>query len=543
MSHKSSSTKIEPMRTRKSSKKEKNKGTSGDIKEAFKMAIERESFNEQLNREATTSVKELLSVTQEGSDNEVFEDEIVATEEKGVQVTPIDLEIDEHDNQEAAFKEVGVSIDSSKEEILEAMQELTEKFTKLDDIINHPKKGIGAQVCNLVLKGDNLHTSIHSASDGILKNIADMQSDIDVTKKSMEHVEQGQSRLTTMLAENKRLSRDLVTTQGLLQKYSQKIQNLEARILDLTRRGMEQNLVFHAIEEAPDPKRENCIDTLVYFVKEHLQVDIQDTDIWKCYRMGAPQTNKSRPIFAKLAYTAKDAIMEKVGMLKDKRNTHSQVRFISEQIPEGISEMKKAVGKRAAVLRKAEEKKPPSQRQEIKIIADKILVGGQVDKLEVCTPQPFELFPGMEEQKAIDGISRQIHETRPIFFRNSTFVGLAVEVHSLEEINNAYKAVMQRFPFMDHVPMAYCYKTEDRIKVGSCDDMEHGAGSCISAFLYQNRIKNAAVFVVRRYGGIHLGYDRFRVIENSAKEAVKLLRPDLFPDPDATSSKKLPGKA
>lgn len=78
---------------------------------------------------------------------------------------------------------------------------------------------------------------------------------------------------------------------------------------------------------------------------------------------------------------------------------------------------------------------------------------------------------------------------------------------------------------MDHVMMGYQVKINDELQHGSCDDTEYGGGVTIDKFLYSKRQRNLAVFVVRRYGGLHLGFDRFQVIEKTAAQAVKLLRP------------------
>lgn len=516
----------EPVRTRKASKKDKHLASTGDIVEAFsKVKMASKTGANALNKDEMSKASDSMNNSANEPSLALNQKSIKETKDAITQVLPIDFDNeDEQDSPNA--KTIGVSIDSNKEEILDALKELTEKFTKLDDIINHPKKGIGAQVCNLTLKGDNLYTDIHSASDGLLLKMANLQKDVDVTKQSTQHMEAKQERITKMLAENKRLSMDLVTTQGLLQKYSQKIQVLEAKVLDLTRRGMEQNLIFHAVEEADNPKEEDCYETIRNFAEAYLQVELEETEIWRAYRMGEFRSDRARPIFAKLAYSAKDRIMENVSALKDKRNPHGQVRFVAEQIPEGIVEIKKNIGKRASQLRAIEEKKPPTEQRPIKITGNKILVGGFVEQKEVDTPQPMDLFPSADEQKKINGASRMLKEAEPLYAGNSTFVGLAMEVNSVRQTNLAYKAVAQRFPYMDHIMMAYQFKLEDgTIKYGACDDNEHGGGSCIGKFLHTNREKDVAVFVVRRYGGIHLGINRFKAIEKAAAEAIKLLRP------------------
>lgn len=192
--------------------------------------------------------------------------------------------------------------------------------------------------------------------------------------------------------------------------------------------------------------------------------------------------------------------------------------------------MKKQTANTVRKLRKVEESKPVPQRQQVQVMGEKIVVGGEVYKPDVVTPEPFELFPSLEEQKEISKINQRIKEALPTRSRNSAFIGLALEVSSLEEINLAYKAVMQRFPYMDHVMEGYQLKLEDGTrKFGGCDDGEFGGGACISNHLYSLKQENIAVFVVRRYGGIHVGLDRFRKIEQSTFEAAHLLRPDQLP--------------
>lgn len=527
MSQRNTGSKPEPMKTRKTSKKERATSGMSDISEAFKMASNRKNCNNETIELGTENATATQTPSPLNGDNSTKTSENAALEkDKAFSNVAIQVNVDElHEN---AGVNKGVTVDSSKEEMLEALQELTDKFDKLDNIINHPKQGIGAQVVNLTLKGDNLYSDIHGAVDGVLVKLANMNKEVDVTKQSTQNMEKNQDRLTKMLAENKRLSQDLTITQGILQKYSQKIQVLEQKILDLTRRGMEQNLVFHAIEEADDPVNEDCYRTVANFVHAFLGFEIDPQDIWKAYRLGPHRENKARPIFTKLAYQAKDKIMDNVGALKDKKNVHDQVRFIAEQIPDGIQEIRKNVNKRAAALRKIEDAKPRDQQRPVKVLGDKVIVGGFVQKAEVETPQTMDLFPSVEDQKQINQIARYIKEAEPIYERNSTFVGLAVEVKSVQETNTAYKAVMQRFPFMDHVMMAYQFRSPEDggIKYGSCDDQEHGGGSAISRFLHLNKIKDIAVFVVRRYGGLHLGPDRFNTITKAAKSAIAILRPD-----------------
>lgn len=169
-------------------------------------------------------------------------------------------------------------------------------------------------------------------------------------------------------------------------------------------------------------------------------------------------------------------------------------------------------------------KKPRGEKQEIRVQNDKILIDGELDAPEVTTPAPKDLFLSSEEQKEVEELSVKIKQTEPTTVKHSEFVGLSLKVHSTHEVNVAYKAIAQRFSAMDHIMVGYALKEKGQIKMGHCDDGEFAGGSRIRKIMAEEQVKNTAVFVVRQYGGIHLGFNWFQIIENVTREACKLLQ-------------------
>lgn len=94
-------------------------------------------------------------------------------------------------------------------------------------------------------------------------------------------------------------------------------------------------------------------------------------------------------------------------------------------------------------------------------------------------------------------------------------------------MKQAYIALAQRYASLDHVFMAYALKEKGVVKRGHCDDNEHGGGNAIARVLSSNKVHNTAIFIARKYGGIHLGLDRYQTIETVTKEAIKLVNPEL----------------
>lgn len=202
--------------------------------------------------------------------------------------------------------------------------------------------------------------------------------------------------------------------------------------------------------------------------------------------------------------------MEHVAELKGLSNEKTgQKYFIGEQIPEGVTEIRKQTNARAKMLKDKNEKKPKDQRQKITVINDKILVDG--DK-EIQPPQSSDLlFLTKSKQEEVDDIQAKIIEAEPERIKNSEFIALAVKVHSVEQVNLAYLAVAQRYPEADHIVLGYAMKEQGQLKSGSCDDREFGAGEHIRKTIFEQKARNTAVFVVRKFGGIHMGYSRFGV--------------------------------
>lgn len=424
---------------------------------------------------------------------------------------------------------------TSEDEILKALKELADKYNKIDHDINDPKDGLSYQLAATQSRVSDLNSDINGAVSGLKVKMQQVTDKAESNASKIQQMENNQARMSALLDENKRLVQELKTMQGLVQKVQQQANISTHQILDLTKRGMEQNLILHGVDdtlEKEDSRREEPMFTfrerpkhaVIDFLKRNLQVDLPVSDIWKAHRMGPMIKDKVRPMVIKVAYDAKELIMEHVSKLKGKTNAETnQKLFIGEQIPEGSVEMKKQTTARLKVLKDANEKKAFSERSKLQVIGDKILIDGKVEEPEVSTPLPSQLFLDVDTQKTVDTLQSKMYETQTITERNSEFKAISIRVHSIEEVNQAYIAVAQRYPASDHIAMGYALREDKQIKSGSCDDREYGAGAKIRNTIFEMKSRNTAVFVMRKYGGVHLGFNRFQIIEKVAREAITLL--------------------
>lgn len=499
---------------------------------------EREKERKQELKEARESIKRYIKGTkdeQDKSENANGENQSTETVVKHVETSEVNSTNDGN-HVDCNRNTTSTATQTTEDEMLKAIKELATKYQSLDDTLNKPKSGVVDQLAKTEATVTQLYSDINGAVSGIKVQLTQVLDTAKQNSNKIEQMETFHQKIASLFDENKRLVNELKTMQGLIQKLSQQTSNTAHQVLDLTKRGMEQNLVIHGADdsiEVEDPKQEHPNFTYnerfkysaIKFFKDELNLDLSVEDIWKAHRMGPYKPDKVRPLIVKVAYNAKELIMEHITQLKGRSNAKTgQPFFVSEQVPEGVAELKKQTTARVKTLKEANDKKPKEERSKIQVINDKILVDGELNVAEVVTPQPSQLlFLSVESQRKVDSIQQKMVETDPMRVKNSDFIALAVKVHSIEEVNQAYIAVSQRHPSADHIVLGYALKENSVLKSGFCDDREYGAGLRVRKKLFELKARNTAIFVVRNFGGVHLGYNRFSVMEEVSKQALELL--------------------
>lgn len=427
------------------------------------------------------------------------------------------------------------STQTDNDALLQVLSDMKLQMNKLEGALYEPKNGILVQLAKTTARTQELHTDIHGKVGGLLVQLNSLSGKASANELKITQMEASQKRILSLLEDNKRLRQELLMMQGVVQKLSQQSKHNANNLLDLTKRGMEQNLVLHRVDdqvERSDPKRKEPMFKLkerpkqdaINFFTTVMNLDITTEDVWKAHRISPYKQDKVRPMVVKLSYPAKDLIMEHLSTLKGQKNPSTkQVYFISEQVPDGITEVKKQTSARVKTLQDANATKPDHEKDKIQVFQDKVLVNGVLDVPEVQPPQPAQLFLDVEAQSRVDVIQSKMMETDPVTVKNSEFRALALKVHSIQEVNDAYIAAAQHFPSADHIMVAYAFKQDHKLFHGACDDREFGASAKIKNTPFENQAKNTAIFIIRKYGGIHLGTERFRTISEVALQALNML--------------------
>ncbi|PWY97590.1 UPF0029-domain-containing protein [Testicularia cyperi] len=119
-----------------------------------------------------------------------------------------------------------------------------------------------------------------------------------------------------------------------------------------------------------------------------------------------------------------------------------------------------------------------------------------------------------------------LHQTPSIIERKSEFIGYAARISSPDEVDGVLSLILsdKRVARATHpIINAWVCKTWDGVIHRDCDDDgETAAGGRLAHLLGILELENVIVVVTRWYGGIHLGPDRFKLINRAAREALDL---------------------
>lgn len=314
-------------------------------------------------------------------------------------------------------------------------------------------------------------------------------------------------------------NRDVALLKGFSEKHEKQLDIHHKNTTQLVARSMNKNFTISGILESP---RENCARKVLDFLRAEMLIKVEVNEIKVAHRLGYHNSESSqtkpRLMVVKVSQSLKQRIFQNKHQLKGKYNAAGSQFFVNLQIPEAHMAEKKALAYEVNRIKKFNEfQRNKEDKIKFEVKGKQLYVEQELHVQNVFPPRPLELFVSPEEQEAMDNMDFVL--SQPKTKGGSIFVGLAVQVTTLQEVNRAYRKVRQMYPSYDHAMLAYRIKDYS----GYQDDGEHAAGIKMHALVYSLKKSDIAVFVVRNFGGSHLGPRRFDYILEVAERAIKNL--------------------
>ncbi|KAI4598307.1 hypothetical protein KJ359_003191 [Pestalotiopsis sp. 9143b] len=131
-------------------------------------------------------------------------------------------------------------------------------------------------------------------------------------------------------------------------------------------------------------------------------------------------------------------------------------------------------------------------------------------------------------ESTIEHISKTWSASSPVTLKGSTFIVRATKITQISQRQTTMQALFSAIPNLQtasHNAWAYRVKKPDMfgsftIKEGSEDDGESGCGNFLLKIMRESDTIDTIVVMTRWYGGIMLGPDRWRIMQNCLKEAL-----------------------
>lgn len=348
--------------------------------------------------------------------------------------------------------------------------------------------------------------------------IRQQKQDQDTEVSALRTVqEQDSAKLSKALETITANEKKIETLVGIMSKQDQQINSLKQAINGMHVRSMRRNLVINGI---PEKRGENLVWSVLEFFKKHLKID-RAVPVKNAYRLGYGQ---HRPAVIELENVEdKGVIFQNVGHLKNVKNEEGRSFFVSEQLPEEFAERRRQQG----FIKAQNNKLPTAEQLPMEFKKGDLYIENDRFQHPIRPPTVRQqVLPSAWEADLTRKVEIFEGDTRDR--DDSVFVGYAAKVDSVDLVQGAYMKVRQAHPDASHVMCAYRFPGNNPTKsYGISDDGEHGGGRRILKVLRDAEVFNCALFVVRYYGGRHIGADRFTLIEDVSKSALMEMESEL----------------
>ena len=202
--------------------------------------------------------------------------------------------------------------------LLSTLNSLIDKVTEIDITINHDSDGI--------------QTRLTTAQEQADANLTTLQGYGMKYTATMSKVDNNAQEIQNLKAEN-------AVLKGIIHKQSNQLQVMNEKIAMLTAKSMERKVTISGLPEASQ-KKENCKQSVVTFLKEKVEIDVEEHEIYVAHRIGKYSHTADGPrlMLARCSTGLKERIFKNVSNLKDKTDHKGKAYYINKQLPDQIME-------------------------------------------------------------------------------------------------------------------------------------------------------------------------------------------------------------
>ena len=363
---------------------------------------------------------------------------------------------------------------------------------------------------------NNIQVTLNSINDRLDKlesvgrSVDDLKADI-YNENGIDHrlkVAENQtthngSIVEVLKSENQSLRNEVELLKNVVIRMDRKIEEMDREITDLRGRSMRDNILIHQFDYSPN---EDLSVLVPAAIKKYFDIDVQFVRI---HRNGNKPYANGKPVSITGKLTDRNQKTAILQAQKAKKADKIKIPFfVTAQEPNVTVENRKRLYGISDNFRK--------NNQSTKVVKNTVLMpNGSVYEEEVPKLSNADILQITSEEK--DGLEKvELVSTGPTVRKGSSFFASGARVTSAEEVNDVYKKVCLDLDSAssNHRILVYRFMDQDSHEhCGYHDDGEHGAGRRLLRYMEDNGIMDTAVVVTRWFGGTHIGFERFQIME------------------------------
>lgn len=245
------------------------------------------------------------------------------------------------------------------------------------------------------------------------------------------------------------------------------------------------------------------------FLSQELEIDLEEEEhIAVAHRIGNYSEGKHRPIVFKCPIQLRKRIFNNTNKLAGKAFS------VNQQLPDALAENKREIQAAIKARQNVEQSLDRKDKSTFRVKANKLYINGQLQRKKLNQLSPQDLFAGLDEHKKMQELDMKYTKDKSI--KSCSFKAVGCNVNTFEDLRFAYKRLHREFPQADYIVAAYCISGE----LGFQDDREYGAGFRIQNIIEKSKMGDLAIFIIRFYGGEHLGPQHFTTMKELAEEVM-----------------------
>ena len=361
--------------------------------------------------------------------------------------------------------------------------------------------------------------SLSSSLSGLQTEISDLKS----MRGKIDHVDTRKPNIDSKLCDLD----DEVQSHGfrinwltfIIIKQEERIAVLENRQSRAYERETRNNIMIHGIFEDKDETVASLSEKVAKFFKESMKIE-ESIEVVDLYRTGH-YTKRDRPIMLKLRHIMdKGIIFKHASNLKGLKNVRKQLFQVHDDETEERSDFRKYYRDLQAENKDRQEE----DKLQIKMSKGKIMVNNEVLKPIVQMPKTADLLRMQETELEIIRATKLVAGEEHIE-KGSEFYSCAQKIKSKEDVKKGLSKLKVKYADSTDILCGYVLQNPNGpYNQGYIDDGEIGQGRNILKSLKEKASTETAVYIIRYYGGNHLGARCFEIAKDLALSAQQNLK-------------------